>query len=550
MSSGEAPDPGAIAEDDFDGEMTFEAFWNSEEEEALSDRLRAMPRESFRGLLTRWAELHDSTIDELTAETGAAGVELSDVDGDILDRAWQDTLPVAEDLQALGKLDPSVRVATLSGLLDLGFSIGRDDWFDPSTVFLLDAAGVDEDLYWNCRLRDFMQIVVGDQAPAISADALRRAAGRGFELAVANGSRFDLASLIELLPLFKGVDLGYGTYTGWRALESCRSLKGIRLAVEPDIPIDLSGLPDLAEAFVVGSNALSVAGNSSLRRLRIGDAALPADFRVLAPLTELSVSATNTPPNLDFLAHAEDLTTLRIVGAASFDVASLAMSPSLETVEFDRCRELKNIETLRELPALRTLEISGCRNAPGYEVIAELPLERFVAEEHHVFDAAFEERVAALPGSWSVSPKKRPPAKRVSDSTRAVFDDGIDALSFAPFELHEPFEDGGYSLVFTDWDAVDERFGESIAGLHLSGHGMAGIVREAVRDEAPELLESIEFDPEGDGLYAYVDSLERLEQVARIASRAWSSVARMRRYARRAAEAEAAEAAAEAPGSE
>lgn len=74
---------------------------------------------------------------------------------------------------------------------------------------------------------------------------------------------------------------------------------------------------------------------------------------------------------------------------------------------------------------------------------------------------------------------------------------------------------GGYCLSLTDWsEEVAAVFEER--DLQGGGHTWHGVCRALLALYRPELVETIEFEPEPENLYAYAPAREPLSQLANL----------------------------------
>lgn len=88
--------------------------------------------------------------------------------------------------------------------------------------------------------------------------------------------------------------------------------------------------------------------------------------------------------------------------------------------------------------------------------------------------------------------------------------DPVDSQAFRPGTL-VTHEGGTYSLVYSDFpecDAFDEH------GLQGGGYTWHGLVVHILEQEAPDALDSLEFDPEGSMFAVVSRDLEALRAVA------------------------------------
>ena len=89
----------------------------------------------------------------------------------------------------------------------------------------------------------------------------------------------------------------------------------------------------------------------------------------------------------------------------------------------------------------------------------------------------------------------------------------IDKADYAPGTLVE-HGDGRYSLLYSDFPDFGDLFTRK--GLQGGGYTWHGMVMHLLEEQAPEALESLDFDPEAGMFCALSDSLVALRAVARI----------------------------------
>lgn len=89
----------------------------------------------------------------------------------------------------------------------------------------------------------------------------------------------------------------------------------------------------------------------------------------------------------------------------------------------------------------------------------------------------------------------------------------IDKAEFAPGTLVDHGE-GHYSLIYSSFPAFDEIFTRK--GLQGGGVIWRGMVVHLLEEQAPEALESLDFDPEGSVFSALSDDLDALRAVAKV----------------------------------
>jgi Immunity protein 51 len=92
----------------------------------------------------------------------------------------------------------------------------------------------------------------------------------------------------------------------------------------------------------------------------------------------------------------------------------------------------------------------------------------------------------------------------------------IDQAEFAPGKLVD-HGGGSYSLIYTTFPNFADVFAPK--GLQGGGHTWHGMVVHLLEEYAPDALESLDFDPEGDMFIAQSDSLDALRAVAKVLKR-------------------------------
>ena len=89
----------------------------------------------------------------------------------------------------------------------------------------------------------------------------------------------------------------------------------------------------------------------------------------------------------------------------------------------------------------------------------------------------------------------------------------IDPADFAPGRLID-YEDGIYGLVYSEFPDFGDLFERK--GLQGGGDTWHGMVVHLLEEHAPDVLESLDFDPEANMFCARSDDLNALKAVALI----------------------------------
>lgn len=97
-----------------------------------------------------------------------------------------------------------------------------------------------------------------------------------------------------------------------------------------------------------------------------------------------------------------------------------------------------------------------------------------------------------------------------------IFDDGGQITIMAPIENED---------LFTKYYRLFEKHGYS-----GNGESWAGIIEQIIEKEDPELLDSIEFDPEAGAFYCSVDSKQTQMRFVELLSPIFSNLALLEKY--------------------
>lgn len=404
------------------------------------------------------------------------------------------------------------------------------DLRDPDEVLL--QLGVPEVLLPLCTIgaRGVPMVRLISNADASEAD-LVGLARLGLDLVIAPGTEFDLRLIGSAMGAFTNIRLSRfsseGRYVGVAALEGASELVTFQqlVDIEVDEDVDLSALPRLAYAECRSAFLDAVVGNANLRRLRVDVPVLRSGFSIESPLQGLSIHAGARLSDVSYLKHPDSLLQLKVEGAQSFDLSTLLAAPHLVRLEMVGCRELLNIESLLELPALDSVTIDGARAARNVNSLLTLSARELNVYDNRLFGAEFRAAAAKHVG-WRLEKYRPSPTAMVTKQTKARFIDGVDAESFAPFQLLDSI-DGAYSLKYDDWDTLAELL--NLNPSEVDSEVGDRVVRDVLEADLPRLLTEggVSFDPERDATYLTVPNREDLEAIARVLSRAWASRARM-----------------------
>jgi hypothetical protein len=219
---------------------------------------------------------------------------------------------------------------------------------------------------------------VNEDRPFPSAAQLIRAAKAELKIDLGissnSGLTLDLSTVREAIPHLRDLTISEpSTVTGWAELTRAVSL--ISLAIvggEPPEALDISELPALQIAGMVGSNCLSVCENANVRALALTMGKSDATPVIKSRLTRLSLTAANADAIVGQMARPDSLRDLIIVGARQFDCRSLLRLPRLGDLILQSCNGVLNAGVLAELPSLRALELFRCRNVDEPDTVAHL----------------------------------------------------------------------------------------------------------------------------------------------------------------------------------
>jgi hypothetical protein len=369
----------------------------------------------------------------------------------------------------------------------------------------------------------------------ISPSDLRLLASLGFhQLWITADGVFDLRSITELLTDFTSIMLAahappnpiQSSYIGAEVFGDAIELVELESHAEVVGVADLRYLPNLHRVLCSGSFALSAAENPNVVELRVDVEWLDPSFQITAPLQRLVINSGKSMATLPKLGSPSSMTSLIVSGARKFDAACLEQLSNLESLNFDLCEEIINIETLLELQSLRSVEFYGVKEMPHHDVLVDLLATHFEVDINRVFDTEFQARVQGRSG-WTFTPFKPSRSKATTGGAVPVFVDGIDALSFAPFEAAE-LEGGTFQIRFDDWPLLAVVLNEDVDDL--SEDVIEDIVFAILKADLPEVLSSgrVSSDSEADSMRLDIHDLKTLSRVGMTLLKAWGDTNRLR----------------------
>lgn len=310
---------------------------------------------------------------------------------------------------------------------------------------------------------------------------VREAARAGFAINFDGNSLIDLRWFEDALPFLTRLTLS-GYAESYLGLDAIREMTSLRFLWAPptDDPIDLSGMPRLAEAVIEGYGMLSVLEAPSLRRASVDVPEFPAGFRVPPHLHELSPSSGTL--TAEHLADAASLWRIWGGHADSIDFTGLSPSSALEVVSLAAVREVRGLDALVSIASMRELRLIMCASVEPVSALERADLSRVEIEGCPDVDDYVARRLAGR--HWVISPFKRRSSKRAI--TRI-----------------ERTTEGLFEVIFDDWGSLADRLS---VGVHEEPpvdvtdleHAMRAVLE---RDYAAEhSTRAIGFDSEGDAL--------------------------------------------------
>lgn len=249
------------------------------------------------------------------------------------------------------------------------YAMFQHEYYDPDILPYVVRTGVIGDGY-----PQYFEITA--DMPFPSSDMVARAveAGCGIVIRVEtdSGKTFDLGSIAEAIPCIVTLEASVAsTITGWAALRTASALESfVIFDGKPRERIDLSELPSLRNAGVIGAKCLSVCDNPNLRSLALRMEASRAVPVISGPVSGLSLTSRVASAILDQMAQPEELRSLLVLNARDFDCGVLTRFPNLDDVSLYACTGVSNASALDLLPALRTLELERCRDIDDPDAVA------------------------------------------------------------------------------------------------------------------------------------------------------------------------------------
>jgi hypothetical protein len=219
---------------------------------------------------------------------------------------------------------------------------------------------------------------VSDRSPFPDSDQLIRADRAGLQIDIgvplASGLVFDLRQVAEAIPHLRGLRISESeSVSGWGELSKASALEDfVILGDEPPEILDLSQLPALSNAGVVGERSVSVCANPKVQTLALR---LPRSRLVpviLSPLIKLSLTSRLGHVILDKMVQPHRLRRLLVLSARDFDCRSLLRFPALEDVKLYSCNGVQNVSVLEKLPHLASFELSRCRGVDDPDAVSQL----------------------------------------------------------------------------------------------------------------------------------------------------------------------------------
>ena len=400
----------------------------------------------------------------------------------------------------------------------------------------LRSLGVDDELLRNCELpnywsgdeiipvghegvRDFMpSVCLGPSYPSLTVDQIARAARLGLRLQIEPDRVFDFASIAEALPHVRGLRLVQGDDRGPLQFQSLHLLEGATrletIWAGLDDEVDLSRLPRLVEATVWGRFSASVAANPAMRFLSLELPHFPDDFVIAGALRSLGIESGDVG-DLGFVPDLTELRSLVVISRSTVDLRRLRDATNLEVLILVGSPAVLNVEVLTELPRLRRVNFDGHKRIPGYWSLAKLTAEEFIADPNYVFGDDFQAAVADR--NWTITPQRSARAPKITPRSRARMEDGVDVVTFRPFDLERVSD--GYELSFSDWTAGAIGFTPD----DFDSDAIVHAIERLLDEELPALMASgaVSLDSESDAAYVKTSGLEDAEAIARVISAAW-----------------------------
>jgi hypothetical protein len=207
---------------------------------------------------------------------------------------------------------------------------------------------------------------IDDELPLPSAGQLARAGREGLRVQVSTTEQeFDLTAVASAIPDLVDLTIWDGArVTGLEALENARSLRDLNIRIRGSEPVDLSALPVLESAQVMGHHLLSVCRNPNLRVLSLELTRASLRPIIEAPVHTLHLTARHAGVLLEGVQHPDEVRRLSLWKARDVDLSILARFPNLEYVSLYWCNGITGIESLVGR-TFREVEVYRCRNIQG-----------------------------------------------------------------------------------------------------------------------------------------------------------------------------------------
>jgi tetratricopeptide (TPR) repeat protein len=207
---------------------------------------------------------------------------------------------------------------------------------------------------------------IDDELPLPLPGQLARAGREGLRVEVwATEQEFDLSTVASAIPELVDLTIGDGArVTGLTELENARSLRDLNVRIRGTEPVDLSALPMLGSAQVMGQHFLSVCRNPNVRVLSLELTRASLRPVIDAPVHSLHLTARHAGELLDGVRHPEEVRRLSLWKARDVDLSVLANFPNLEHVSLYWCNGITGAESLVGR-TFREVEVYRCRNIEG-----------------------------------------------------------------------------------------------------------------------------------------------------------------------------------------
>lgn len=314
---------------------------------------------------------------------------------------------------------------------------------------------------------------IDDEQPLPSVGQLARAAQAGLRIEVSTREQeFDLRAVAAAIPELVNLTIDEGArVTGLGALKEAVSLRDLDVRIRGTEPVDLSVLPALESAQVMGQHLLSVCRNPSLRvlSLRLTRASLRPVIE--APVERLHLTARHAGTLLEGVRHPEKVRVLSLWKAHDVDLSVLERFVNLEDLSLNWCTGVTGTASLAGR-TFRKVEVYRCRNIDDLMALRALQVR---------------------PGGGAP-----------------------DELMIGPFVFYEDEEEEtvGLSTSEIGWDGIAPAFAEKI--LSFSGHQMERLVVAIAKDRGL-WTRLIVRDSESENMHLYFRDKEAAVAVAKAA---------------------------------